>query len=137
MAAEAGPSLAVVLFTDLVGSTAQRAALGKERADELRQTHDRLLGERIEAYAGRVVKGLGDGLMAVFASASDALTAAVEAQQAVCVHNQRPDAISALSVRMGLSVGDVSWENGECFGTPAVEAARLVAVAGGGPVFFP
>jgi hypothetical protein len=41
MAAEAGPSL-VVLFTDLVGSTAQRAALGEERADELRQVHDRV-----------------------------------------------------------------------------------------------
>jgi class 3 adenylate cyclase len=39
--------------------------LGEERADELRQVHDRLLGERIEAHSGRVVKGLGDGLMAV------------------------------------------------------------------------
>src|SRR5438477_523796 len=83
MAAEPGPSLAVVLFTDVVGSTAQRAALGEGRADGLRQVHDRLLSERIEAQNGRVVKGLGDGLMAVFASASDALTAAVEAQQAV------------------------------------------------------
>src|SRR6266568_9355319 len=100
MAAQAGPSLAVVLFTDLVGSTAQRAALGEERADELRQLHDRLLGDRIEAHAGQVVKGLGDGLMAAFASASDALTAAVEAQQAVYAHNRRPDAISPLSVRM-------------------------------------
>ena len=62
MSAEAGPSLAVVLFTDLVGSTAQRAALGEERADGLRKLHVRLLGERIEAHAGQVVKGPGDGL---------------------------------------------------------------------------
>src|SRR5882672_6229971 len=103
MATEAGPSLAVVLFTDLVGSTAQRASLGEERADELRKVHDRLLSERIEAHTGRVVKGLGDGLMAVFASASDGLTAAVAAQQAIWVHNQRADAIAPLSVRMGLS----------------------------------
>jgi hypothetical protein len=33
--AEAGPSLAIVLFTDVVGSTAQRAALGEERAGRL------------------------------------------------------------------------------------------------------
>src|SRR5205085_7969125 len=96
--------------------------------------HDRLLSERIEAHAGQVVKGLGDGLMAVFASASDALTAAVEAQQVLCVYNRRSDAISPLSVRMGLSVGDVSWDGGECFGTPVVEAARLVVVAGGAQI---
>src|SRR5712691_1899283 len=121
MAAEPRPSLAAVLFTDLVGSTALRAALGEERADELRKIHDRLLRERIEAHAGDVVKGLGDGVMAVFASASDALTAAVEGQQTICVHNRQPEAMAPLSVRMGLSVGDVSWEGAECFGTPVVE----------------
>jgi tetratricopeptide (TPR) repeat protein len=72
--------------------------------------------------------------MAVFVSASDALTAAVEAQQAVYLYNERPDALAAMSVRMGLSVGDVSWENGDCFGTPVVEAARLVAEAEGGQI---
>src|SRR5258706_2559583 len=118
MAAEAGPSLAVVLFTDLVGSTAQRAALGEERADELRKLHDRLLSDRVEAHAGRVVKGLGDGIMAVFASASDALTAALEAQQAICLYNLRPDAIAPLAVRMGLSVGDVFWDGRGRFCAP-------------------
>ena len=37
----------------------------------------------------------------------------------------------ALSIRVGLSVGDVSFETGDCFGEPVVEAARLCAVAEG------
>ena len=84
------PTMATVLFTDLVGSTALRVALGEERADELRRVHDQLLGERVLAQAGRVVKGGGDGLLAAFTSASAALTAAVETLEEgrapVCAH---------------------------------------------------
>lgn len=134
MATDPGPSLAAVLFTDLVGSTALRATLGEERADELRKLHDHLLTERLEAHGGRMVKGTGDGLVAAFASASDALSSAVEMQQAIERYNRRPDAMAELSVRIGVSVGDVSWDGGECFGTPMVEAARLEAVAEGGQI---
>jgi Adenylate cyclase, family 3 (some proteins contain HAMP domain) len=69
-----------------------------------------------------------------FVSASDALSAAVEMQQAIERYNRRPDAVARLSVRIGVSVGDVSWDAGECFGTPMVEAARLEAVAQGGQI---
>jgi hypothetical protein len=68
---------ATVLFTDLVGSTELRGRLGEEAADELRRRHDHLLGLAVEANNGRVVKGLGDGIMATFTGASsDATTAA-------------------------------------------------------------
>ena len=128
------PTLAAVLFTDLVGSTALRAALGEERADELRKVHDRLLTRRVETHGGRVIRGKGDGLMAAFQAASGALSASVEMQQALDRYNHRPDALARLAVRMGLSVGDVSWDGGDCFGTPVVEAARLEALAEGGQI---
>ena len=127
-------STATIVFTDLVGSTRLRATLGEERADELRRVHDRLLGEQVTAAGGRVVKGGGDGLLAAFESASTALGACVEMQRAVARYNQRPDRLAELSVRIGLSAGDVSWEDGDCFGTPVVEAARLEAVAEGGQI---
>lgn len=128
------PAMATVLFTDLVGSTALRVALGVERADELRRVHDQLLGERVLAQDGRVVKGGGDGLLATFTSASAALTATVEMQQAIAAYNRRKDRIAALSVRIGLSAGDVLWEDGDCFGTPVVEAARLEAYPDGAQI---
>lgn len=130
----AGPSTITVLFTDLVASTEARARLGQEGADRLRQTHDRLLTHAVQANRGRVVKSLGDGIMAVFASASDALTAAVTAQRAVARHNRSVAGPVRLDVRMGLSVGDVVFEGTDCFGTPVVEAARLCDAAGGGQI---
>ncbi|MFN0026428.1 MAG: ATP-binding protein [Acidimicrobiales bacterium] len=125
---------ATIVFTDLVGSTALRTALGEERADELRRVHDALLTEKITTNGGRVVKGGGDGLLAAFDSASAALTACVHIQQGVEAHNRRIDRLAELSVRIGVSAGDVSWEHGDCFGTPVVEAARLEAAAGGGQI---
>jgi DNA-binding SARP family transcriptional activator/tetratricopeptide (TPR) repeat protein len=129
-----GPSLATVLITDLVRSTEQRSQLGEERADELRRAHDDLLADCVTAHGGRVVKGTGDGLLAAFGSASDALSGAVEMQRALDRHNLGVSAPEALSVRIGLSVGDVSWDGGDCFGTPLVEAARLEAAAEGGQI---
>jgi len=44
-----GRMMAVVLFTDLVGSTELRGRLGEEAADELRRRHDQLLAQAVEA----------------------------------------------------------------------------------------
>src|SRR5439155_22973296 len=123
-----------VLFADMVGSTSLRVRLGEERADRLRKVHDDLLTEGIEAHGGQVLKGQGDGLVAAFPAASDGLRAAVEMQRAIAAHNQRPDALAELAIRIGLSVGDVSWEAGDCLGTPVLEAARLEAAADGGQI---
>src|SRR5690348_17135096 len=98
---------ATVMFCDLVGSTAQRTALGDDAADRLAATLDRLLREGVARHDGSVVKSTGDGLMAVFDSTSDALNAAVEAQQAAELHNRRATDSERLVLRIGLSAGDV------------------------------
>ncbi|MGH4025155.1 MAG: ATP-binding protein [Pseudonocardiaceae bacterium] len=129
-----GTSTATIVITDMVGSTSLRARLGEDRADELRSVHDRLLTARVEANGGRVLKGTGDGLLATFTAASSGLTAAVEIQQAIASYNRRPDALTEIWVRVGISGGDVSWEGGDCFGTPVIESARLEAAAGAGQI---
>jgi class 3 adenylate cyclase/KaiC/GvpD/RAD55 family RecA-like ATPase len=122
-----------VLFTDLVGSTELRVRLGEDAANELRRTHDRLLGEAIAAHGGTVVKGLGDGLLATFHSAAEAVAGAIAVQQAAEAHSRTNPAL-AFSVRVGTSIGDVSTEDGDVFGVPVVEAARLCAAAGTGEI---
>jgi class 3 adenylate cyclase len=124
---------ATILVTDLVGSTELRVQLGEERADDLRRAHDELLRAAIEGNGGSVVKGLGDGVLAMFDSASDAVSTAVAIQQAAYAHTRaRPDV--PLDLRIGLSAGDVTLEGGDCFGTPVVEASRLCAAAVGGQI---
>ena len=79
---------ATFVFTDLVDSTATAARLGPEAAEELRQTHFRLLRGAVAASGGTEVKNLGDGLMVMFSSPSRALAGAVGMQQAIEHHNR-------------------------------------------------
>lgn len=112
-----------VLFTDLVGSTELMASVGEQRADELRREHFAALRTAVAGHGGREVKNLGDGLMVVFESAGAALGCAREMQQTV-----------ASGLRVGVSAGEAEVDDGDYFGLPVVEAARLCAVAQGGEI---
>jgi class 3 adenylate cyclase/tetratricopeptide (TPR) repeat protein len=125
---------ATLLFTDLVGSTELRGRLGEEATDELRRRHDQLLTQAVEASNGRVVKGLGDGIMATFTGAADGVAAAVAIQQAIHRLNRTGKAPVPLAVRLGLSAGDVTFEGDDVHGTPVIEAARLCGAAVGGEI---
>jgi class 3 adenylate cyclase len=121
-----------VVFTDLVDSTVIAERLGPQAAEELRQTHFRLLRGAITGSGGTEVKNLGDGLMITYSSPSRALAGAVGMQQAIDHHNR--SGVQPLSVRVGASLGEAVEENGDYFGDPVVEAARLCAAASGGQI---
>jgi class 3 adenylate cyclase/tetratricopeptide (TPR) repeat protein len=131
---DAGRSTLIVLFSDLVDSTRLRTRLGEEAAEEVRRKHDHLVVDAIETNRGRVIKHLGDGVMATFTGACDAAAAAIKVQQALDRHNRSAPSPVNLEVRVGLSAGDVLVERGDCFGTPVIEAARLCAAARGGQI---
>src|SRR5664280_1379089 len=124
--------MVAVLMTDLVGSTAMADRVGPEAAEELRTEHFGLLRGALERSGGREVKNLGDGLMVVFDSAAQSLACAVQMQQAVEARNRRAE--EELGLRIGVSVGDTTVEEGDYFGEPVVEAARLCARAAGGQI---
>src|SRR5438105_1663948 len=130
----AGRSTAIVLFTDLVGSTELRSRVGEDAAERVRRDHRHLAAEAIAASRGRLVKNLGDGVMATFSGASDAVAAAVRIQQVLDRHNRASAGGTPLGVRIGISAGDVNFEEADCFGTPVIEAARLCAAASGGQI---
>jgi class 3 adenylate cyclase len=118
-----------ILFTDLVGSTALRSALGDVAADKVWREHDRLLREAIAQHSGTLAQDLGDGVMAVFEAAADGAACAVAMQQEIDRLRRRRGL--ELSMRVGLSTGDVAIEGDGWSGMPVVEAARLEAAAGG------
>lgn len=126
--------MAVVLFCDQVGSTATRTSLGDTAADDLRREADRLIGAAIVGAGGTVVKWLGDGVVATFDAASSAVAAAAGIQRAAAEARRAADLPAPLQVRVGISAGDVGWEDDDCFGTPVVEAARLEAAADAGTI---
>jgi class 3 adenylate cyclase len=119
-------------MTDLVGSTAMADRVGPEAAEELRTEHFGLLRGALQRTGGREVKNLGDGLMVVFDSAAQSLACATQMQQAVEARNRHAE--EQLGVRIGVSVGDATMEEGDYFGEPVVESARLCARAQGGQI---
>lgn len=121
-----------VMFTDVVGSTEGRRRLGDSKAEHLRSRVDAKQIEAIDGHLGRVVKGTGDGLMAVFESAGGALAAAAEIVVQVRAATHRGG--TPVELRVGLSAGDVSQVGDDFFGTPVVEAARLCGAASGDEV---
>lgn len=127
-----GSGTRTILFTDMVGSTALRSRLGDRVVEQFRRDHDALLADAVVAHSGTVVKNTGDGVMAVFEGAGDASACAVAMQQAIDRYRRKREV--ALEIRVGLSAGDVTWENDDYFGTPVVEAARLESAARAGQI---
>ena len=127
-----GTETATILVVDLVGSTELRSSLGEDAAEELRRRFDRLVSDVVAEHGGTLVKGLGDGALASFAGAAAAVAASVSLQQGVdtLARKERRD----LAVRVGLSAGDVTVEDGDTFGVPVVEASRLCGAAEAGQI---
>jgi len=121
-----------VLFTDLVRSTELLTELGEEAFGRVRRDHFASVRAAVTRHRGEEIKTFGDGMLAVFDSASDAVRGAVAVQQAV--ESQSRTRNVSLTVRVGLALGDVSFEDGDVFGTPVVEAARLMGAARGGQI---
>jgi class 3 adenylate cyclase len=121
-----------LLFTDVVGSTALSQRLSPEAADQVRREHFAVLRQALAETGGTEVKNLGDGLMAAFSSASAALACGVAMQQAVERDNRgREDSVG---LRVGLSGGEAGYEDGDYFGDPVIEAARLCATCDPGQI---
>jgi predicted ATPase/class 3 adenylate cyclase/Tfp pilus assembly protein PilF len=128
------------LLTDIEGST----ALWEERSGEMRAAlarHDAQLRQAVEASGGRIVKTTGDGVVAVFHAARDAVAAGVAAQRALQEAASAQQVVSAepsarqqpiaLKVRMGLHTGVAELRDEDYFGTPLNRAARIMSVAHG------
>ncbi|HEY2832278.1 MAG TPA: AAA family ATPase [Sporichthyaceae bacterium] len=128
--AERASALVTILFTDLVGSTELLSRAGDEDAQRIFRAHHKLLADVASGHGGAEVKWLGDGLMASFASAADALRCAISMQQSC----QRPVAGQRLSIRVGLNTGEAFRDEVDFFGTPVVVARRLCDHAAGGQI---
>ncbi|MEQ9557620.1 MAG: adenylate/guanylate cyclase domain-containing protein, partial [Rhodospirillales bacterium] len=76
----------VVMFTDLVGSTKMTQELGDMGAQQVVRTHNAIVRNALAAYHGREVKHTGDGIMAVFSNAANAVASTMVMQQELAKH---------------------------------------------------
>lgn len=124
-----GEQRVTVLFTDLVGFSAWAARAGDDDALQLLREVASALEPAVLDHRGRVVKRLGDGLMAVFPAAQLAFDAVVEARGRLAdveVAGFRPQ------IRAGLHTGQPRAIGGDYLGVDVNIAARLAESAGAG-----
>ncbi len=119
---------AVILFTDIVDSTALTERLGDARFRELSRALDAGLRAAIRDAGGVAVEGklLGDGVLATFGSAAQAIDGA---RRCLAL-----SAASELGLHIGLHAGDVIREQDNVFGGAVNIAARICGLSAPGEI---
>lgn len=126
--------ICTVLFADLRGSTSLYESLGNAEAASLVTQSVSLLARLMAAQHGRVVKTLGDGLMAVFTHPTFAVQAADDVQESFSrvLATALGRRAQSLKVQIALVHGEMIEVGGDCFGDAVNVAARLLSHAGDG-----
>ncbi|MCS5489076.1 adenylate/guanylate cyclase domain-containing protein [Algoriphagus limi] len=110
----------VVFFSDIVGYT---RLMGKDedRAFALMRQNLQIHQEVLSNYRGRIIKELGDGILAVFETVPDALSASLEIQR-------QQSLIPDISIRIGLHIGDIIFDKGDVFGDAVNLTSRIQGI---------
>ena len=119
-----------VVFTDLFGSTSAYEALGNARATQAVTQITTWIATILESHGGRVVKMLGDGVLALFEDNPSAIDAVVALQRS---HQKRMTQITPanrMPIRIGVASGEVEIVAGDCYGDAVNVAARLSDLCG-------
>jgi len=120
------------LFTDIEGSTVLLRSVGDRYADEVLAAHRSILRAACGPHGGHEIDAQGDSMFVAFATAHDALRAAMDGQEALDAHAW-PDG-AAVRVRMGLHTAEPAFCDGAYVGLGVHRAARICAAARGGQI---
>ncbi|MEA2460879.1 MAG: hypothetical protein QOH90_1056 [Actinomycetota bacterium] len=118
--------LATILFTDIVDSTTHASRRGDSAWRQLLDEHNELIELEIERFNGRLVKTMGDGMLATFDGPARAIRCACRIRERV--------GDLGLQVRAGLHTGEVERKGDDVVGIAVHIGARVSELAGPGEV---
>jgi adenylate cyclase len=121
--------LAAILAADVVGYSRMIGLDETGTLARLRQIRHEIVNPVLAEHGGRIFKLMGDGLLAEFPSAVQALRAAIAMQGRMRSRNERSSEGDRIEVRIGVHQGDVVVEGHDLLGDGVNVAARLEALA--------
>jgi adenylate cyclase len=127
------PRNLAILFADISGSAKLYESLGDAEALSTIERCLAIIRQACIDSGGRVVKSIGDEVMAVFPAADGAARAATDMQARISA--QRTSRGATLAIHVGFNYGPVLEEGDDVFGDSVTVAARLSNLAKGGQVF--
>lgn len=127
--------LAAIMATDVVGYSRLMGADEAGTLSTLRRRHRAIVVPVVEAFRGRIVKLMGDGLLVEFASAVDAVECALSMQRTFATANTEQTG-AGMRLRIGINLGDIIVEGSDIFGEGVNVAARLETAAPEGGILL-
>ena len=121
--------LTAILVADVAGYS---RLMGEDEAgtlERLKSLHKELVQPTIRELNGRIVKIMGDGLLAEFSSVVEAVQCAINIQQTM--HKRETDLsdVHRIWLRIGVNLGDIIVEGTDIYGDGVNVAARLEGLA--------
>lgn len=126
--------LAAIVSADVVGYSRLMGADETGTHVRLKARFSELVEPKIAEYGGRVVKLMGDGLLAEFPSITNAVTWAVVVQTKIAELNTDEPDEERIDYRVGVNLGEVIIDGDDIFGDGVNVAARLQEIAEPGGV---
>ncbi len=125
----AGNKKIAILFTDVKGSSAFYKSHGNIAGRIMIQKLNDMLFPIVRAYHGKVVKTIGDAIMAYFDSATDALWAAIGMQKRLSAHNREHDRDDEqLLIRVAVNYGYGLVEEKDVYGDVVNIAGKVINI---------
>ena len=121
--------LAAILAADVVGYSRLMGGDQRGTVERLKSLRKELVQPRITDRKGRIVKLMGDGLLAEFPSVVEAVDCAIEVQQALTGHEAELPEDRRIALRIGINLGDIIVDGTDIYGDGVNIAARLEGLA--------
>ena len=121
--------LAAIVATDVVGYARLMGADEVGTLAALKQRRAEVIDPQIARHDGRVVKLMGDGVLAEFASVVDAVESALAIQREMAAQNTNVSPATRINLRIGIHLGDVILDGDDIYGDGVNVAARLESIA--------
>jgi TolB-like protein len=126
--------LAAVLAADVVGYSRLMGADEAGTLERLKSLRRELVQPKIAARGGRIVKLMGDGLLAEFPSVVEAVQCAVEIQKGMAEMALGLPEAQQIQLRIGINLGDIIIDGSDIYGEGVNIAARLESLADPGAI---
>jgi class 3 adenylate cyclase/HEAT repeat protein len=118
-----------VLFIDIAGFTEKSSEISpKEAADLIKAFEGNVVPTIIDNH-GKVVKKMGDAILAVFKNPVNAVIAAMTTKQKINQYSSMRLEQEKIQVRIGLNTGEVTWKDNDVFGNTVNFASRMQTTA--------
>jgi class 3 adenylate cyclase len=121
--------LAAILAADVVGFSRLMGDDESGKLERLKALRRELVQPKIAERKGRIVKLMGDGLLAEFPSVVEAVQCAVDVQQEMAEREPEIAGEGWIRLRIGVNLGDIIVEGSDIYGEGVNVAARLEALA--------